>query len=124
MRLRSIIEAGATPKKIDTQVIFDSFEGQTLISLTDMSMKVLTTIAKHWKDRVLEPELDKQGDKVEHSDYRRIKFIALQKPFIVRDEKEPNRLFAQTCMIKHIEQATIRDVILKISGLSPSYNIF
>ena len=61
-RLLKLAHAKEAPKKLDTQVIFECFEGMTILYLCGFSLKIFQSLYKSWADTNLEAETDKGGN--------------------------------------------------------------
>ena len=85
-RLLKLAEEKEAPKKLDTQVIFECFEGMTILYLCDFSLKIPQSLYKSWADTNLEAQTDRDGNKFENCDYRRINFLLGSKTHLEQKE--------------------------------------
>ena len=79
LRLYRDAKEKTTPKKIDSQVIFDFFESKSILNVCGFTLKMYESLIKTWADKNLDEEADEDDNKIENADYRRIKSLLLFK---------------------------------------------
>lgn len=110
---------------MDPSIVFEVFRGQTILSLTYSSKKVLEAINAALENKHLDPDTGDNEEEIENSAYRNLRLMLLYKPYLLRDKQEsPSSLHAMTCLVRFLDDPVIRDSILKISGVSSRYSIF